>query len=247
MPTKIRLQRRGKKGKPFYQIVIADGRAPRDGRFIEKIGTYNPISKPADIDVNFDRALYWLENGAQPTDTVRALLSHSGVMYKNHLNRGVIKGALTQEMADAKFATWLEEKRSKSERKLKELELKKKEGVKAAFDAEKKVNEARAAAVAKKRADEVAKLVAATQAEVAEAEAAAVPVVEETRLPEEAPAAAVVEEAPAAEVVAEEAPAAEEPAEEAPAAEVAAEEAPAAEAPAEDTPAEEAPAAEPEA
>ncbi|HRY97812.1 MAG TPA: 30S ribosomal protein S16 [Bacteroidales bacterium] len=229
MPTKIRLQRRGKKGKPFYQIVIADGRAPRDGRFIERIGTYNPISKPADIDVNFDRALYWLENGAQPTDTVRALLSHSGVLYKNHLNRGVAKGALSQEMADAKFNTWLEEKQQKTDRRVKEQELKQKEGRKASMDAEKKVNEARAAALAKKRAVEIEKLVAAAQSAEAEAAAASEPVVEETRLPEEAPAVAAVEEVPAAEVIAEEAPAAEAAADGAPAEEAPAEEAPAAE------------------
>jgi len=187
MPTKIRLQRKGKKGRPFYHIVIADGRAPRDGKFIEKIGTYNPISKPADIDINFDRALYWLQTGAQPSDTVRALLSYSGVMYRNHLNRGVLKGALSQEAADVKFNAWMEEKRLKIERKIKDMELKQKEGKKSALEQEKKINEERAAAIAKRRAAEIEARVAQAKAEAAEA--APEEVVEETRLPEEPPQA----------------------------------------------------------
>ena len=104
MPTKIRLQRFGKKGQPFYHVVVADSRAPRDGKFIEKIGTYNPRTIPATIDLNLDRALYWLGTGAQPTETTRAILSYKGVLYKNHLLGGVKKGALTQEQADAKFS-----------------------------------------------------------------------------------------------------------------------------------------------
>ena len=103
MPTKIRLQRKGKKGQPFYHIVIADGRAPREGRFIEKIGVYNPLSKPAEIDINFDKALDWLQKGAQPTDTVKAILSYKGVLYKSHLLKGVKKGAMTLEEAEAKY------------------------------------------------------------------------------------------------------------------------------------------------
>src|SRR5210317_228475 len=122
MPTKIRLQRKGKKGQPFYHIVIADGRAPRDGKYIERLGTYNPLTKPADINFDFDRALYWLQAGAQPTDTVRAILSYKGVMYKNHLYKGVKKGALTQEQADAKFDAWLKDKEAKIESKLKDAE-----------------------------------------------------------------------------------------------------------------------------
>ena len=110
MPTKIRLQRKGKKGIPFYHVVIADGRAPRDGKFIERIGIYNPVSIPAEIDINFDRALYWLQAGAEPTDTVNALLSFKGILYKHHLLKGVKKGAMTEEMAEAKFQAWLQEK-----------------------------------------------------------------------------------------------------------------------------------------
>ena len=113
MATKIRLQRHGRKKRAFFHIVVADSRAPRDGRFIEKIGTYNPITNPATIDINLDKAVQWMENGAQPTDTARAILSYKGVMYKRHLQIGVKKGALTQEQADAKFAEWLESKESK--------------------------------------------------------------------------------------------------------------------------------------
>jgi small subunit ribosomal protein S16 len=155
MPTKIRLQRKGKKGQPFYHLVIADGRAPREGKFIERIGTYNPLTKPADIKMDFDRALYWLQAGAQPTDTVRAILSYSGVLYKNHLIKGIKKGALTQEQADVKFADWLKEKREKIENKAKQVETDKKGDSKKRFEAEKMVNEARAEELAKKRAAEL--------------------------------------------------------------------------------------------
>ena len=110
MATKIRLQRHGKKGKPFYHLVIADSRAKRDGRFIEKIGTYNPNTKPASIDINFDSALNWLQKGAIPTDTARAILSYKGVLLKKHLLEGVKKGALTEEQALEKFEIWLKEK-----------------------------------------------------------------------------------------------------------------------------------------
>jgi small subunit ribosomal protein S16 len=155
MPTKIRLQRKGKKGQPFYHLVIADGRAPRDGKFIERIGTYNPLTKPADINMDFDRALYWLQSGAQPTDTVRAILAYTGVLYKNHLNKGVKKGALSQEQADVKFNAWLNEKREKIDNKAKQLELDKKGDSKKRLEAEKKVNETRAEELAKKRAAEM--------------------------------------------------------------------------------------------
>ncbi|OFY97192.1 MAG: 30S ribosomal protein S16, partial [Bacteroidetes bacterium RIFCSPLOWO2_12_FULL_31_6] len=106
MPTKIRLQRFGKKGFAFFHVVVADSRAPRDGKFIEKLGTYNPNNNPATIDINFERSLHWVKTGAQPTDTCKALLSYKGVIYKNHLDKGVVKGALTQEQADKKFAAW---------------------------------------------------------------------------------------------------------------------------------------------
>jgi small subunit ribosomal protein S16 len=121
MPTKIRLQRHGKKAYAFFHIVVADSRSPRDGRFIEKIGTYNPNTNPATIDMDADRAFEWVKNGAQPTDTARAILSYKGVLMRYHLHRGVLKGALTQEQADAKFAKWNEDKASKIEGKIKRL------------------------------------------------------------------------------------------------------------------------------
>jgi small subunit ribosomal protein S16 len=165
MPTKIRLQRKGKKGQPFYHIVIADGRAPRDGKFIERIGTYNPLTKPADINMDFNRALYWLQAGAQPSDTVRAIFSYQGVLFKNHLDKGVRKGALSQEAADVKFNDWLKEKRAKIESKTKQVELDMKSDSKKRFEAEKKINEARAEEIAKKRATELKAEEANKQAE----------------------------------------------------------------------------------
>ncbi len=152
MPAKMRLQRHGKKGKPFYHIVIADGRAPRDGRFIEKIGTYNPITNPAEINIDLDKAITWLQNGAQPTDTVRAILSYKGVLYKLHLLKGVKKGAITQEQAEAKFQTWLNEKLARIEAKKKGLTDAERAERKKALEAEAKVKEAKAAEVAKKMA-----------------------------------------------------------------------------------------------
>ena len=113
MPVKIRLQRHGKKGKPFYWVVAADVRAKRDGKFLEKLGIYNPNTNPATVEVNLEQTLVWLQNGAQPTNTARTLLSYRGVMYKHHLQGGVRKGALTQEEADKKFDAWLEEKNAK--------------------------------------------------------------------------------------------------------------------------------------
>ncbi len=166
MPTKIRLQRRGKKARPFYHIVVADGRAPRDGKFIEKIGTYNPITNPADIQLNFDRALYWLQTGAQPTDTVRDLLSYKGVIYKNHLLTGVKKGALTEEQAEAKFQAWLSEKEAKIENAKKDAELSLKDTRKKALEVEKLVKENRAKEIASKRAAAVEKAVEAVKEEV---------------------------------------------------------------------------------
>ncbi len=169
MPTKLRLQRRGKKGQAFYHIIIADGRAPRDGKFIEKIGTYNPLTKPADIEIDFDRALYWLQSGAQPTETVRTILSYKGVLYKNHLAKGIKKGALTQEQADAKFDGWLKEKQEKIVNKIKETTQEGKNEEKKRFDAEKKVNEERAQEIAAKRASELkAEAAAKAKAEVTE-------------------------------------------------------------------------------
>ena len=117
MPVKIRLQRHGKKGKPFYWVVAADARAKRDGRYLEKLGTYNPNTNPATVDINEDNAVNWLEKGAQPTDTARTLMSYKGIMLRHHLNGGVRKGALTQEEADKKLAAWLEEKNAKIQAK----------------------------------------------------------------------------------------------------------------------------------
>lgn len=113
MATKIRLQRHGKKGKAFFHIVAADSRSKRDGKYIEKLGTYNPNTNPATIDINFDRALSWLQVGAQMTDTARAILSYKGVLYKNHLLNGIKKGALTEAQVEEKFSKWLEEKEAK--------------------------------------------------------------------------------------------------------------------------------------
>jgi len=172
MPTKIRLQRFGKKGRPFYHIVIADGRAPRDGRFIEKIGTYNPVSKPAEIDLDFDKAMYWLQSGAQPTDTVRSILSFKGILYKYHLYRGILKGALTQEQADLKFQEWNDAKQSKLANASKESENKERSELKKRLDAEAKINEARSQAIAKKRAEELEKEIEKAREKKAELEAA---------------------------------------------------------------------------
>ena len=152
MPAKIRLQRKGKKGQPLYHIVIADGRAPREGRFIEKIGIYNPLSKPAEIDLNFDKALDWLQKGAQPTDTVRAILSYKGILYKYHLLKGVKKGAMTPEEAEAKFQVWNSEKLAKIASSRNEHLLSLKEAKKKQLSAEEKINEAKASAIAKKYA-----------------------------------------------------------------------------------------------
>lgn len=175
MPTKIRLQRKGKKGQPFYHIIIADGRAPRDGRFIEKIGVYNPLTKPAGIEINTDKALTWLKNGAQPTDTVRAILSYKGILYKYHLLKGVQKGAFTEEQAEIKFQAWLAEKEAKIQGVKKEQELSLKEQKKKQTQQEIAVNEAKAAALAKKYAKAAeAQAEAATEAaEASEAEPSA--------------------------------------------------------------------------
>ena len=161
MPTKIRLQRRGKKGQAFYHIVIADGRAPRDGRFIEKIGTYNPLSKPADIDIDIDKALEWLQKGAQPSDTVRAILFYRGVLYKNHLLKGLKKGALTEEQVETKFQAWQSEKMAKISSARKEHELSLKDARKKKLAEEARLNEAKANSIA----DKLAKAAKAAAAE----------------------------------------------------------------------------------
>jgi small subunit ribosomal protein S16 len=148
MPVKIRLQRHGKKGKPFYWVVAADARAKRDGKFLAKLGTYNPNTNPATINLDVDGAVKWLENGAQPTDTARAILSYKGALYKHHLNGGVKKGALTEEQAEAKFNAWLEEKAAKIQAKTDGLSKAQAVERANALEAEKAVNEARIAAAA---------------------------------------------------------------------------------------------------
>ncbi|SEL62264.1 30S ribosomal protein S16 [Parapedobacter koreensis] len=138
MAVKIRLQRHGKKGKPFYHVVVADSRAPRDGKFIERIGSYNPNTNPATIDLNFDKALDWLSKGAQPTDTTRAILSYKGVLYKKHLLGGVKKGAFDEAAADAKFEDWLKGKEAKIQGKKDGLVQNQTEAKKTALAAEAK-------------------------------------------------------------------------------------------------------------
>ncbi len=145
MPVKIRLQRHGRKGKPFYWIVAADSRSKRDGRFLEKLGTYNPNTNPASIDLNVDGAVRWLQNGAQPTDTARAILSYKGALLKKHLAVGVRKGALTEEEADKKFTVWLEEKEAKIQGKSDRIAKEKADSKAKAFEAERAINEKRKA------------------------------------------------------------------------------------------------------
>ena len=173
MAVKIRLARHGKKGAPIYHIVAADSRAPRDGKFIEKLGVYNPNTNPATIDLKFDRALDWLLKGAQPTDTCRAILSYKGVMYKKHLLGGVAKGAFTEAEAEAKFNAWSSEKQSKIDAKSNKLASDATAAKKAQFAAETKVKEERAAAIAEKKAALAAEAAAAAAEEAAEAEAPA--------------------------------------------------------------------------
>ena len=157
MPTKIRLQRRGKKGRPFFHIVIADSRAPRDGRFVEKIGTYNPLTLPANIDLDFERAMYWYQSGAQPTETVKAILSYKGILFKAHLLKGVQKGALTLEQAEEKFQNWLTEKNVKISEKKNAGTRNRQQDYKKRLETEVKIREERAEALAKKKAKDALK------------------------------------------------------------------------------------------
>lgn len=170
MSVKIRLQRHGKKGKPFYWVVAADARSKRDGKFLEKIGTYNPNTNPATVELNLDSAVKWLHNGAQPTDTARAILSYKGALLKHHLDGGVRKGALTQEQADEKLAKWLDEKAGKVDAKKDTLSTSKADAKAKALAAEKKVNEDRIAAAKQAEAD-AAKAAEPAVEEVAEVEA----------------------------------------------------------------------------
>lgn len=224
MPTKMRLQRHGKKGRPFYHIVIADGRAPRDGKFIEKIGTYNPVARPAEIELDFAKAYDWFVKGADPTPTVKSILTHEGVLHYNHLMKGVAKGAFTKEIAEVRFNEWKASKESKLTSTERALEQEERAELKKRLEAEAKVNEARAAEIAKKRQQEA-------QAAAGETEEAATEEVPAEEVITEEPAAEVTVEEPKAEVPVEE-PAAETPVEE-PEAEASVEE-PAAEAPTEE-------------
>ena len=210
MPVKIRLQRHGKKGKPFYWIVAADARAKRDGKYLEKLGTYNPNTNPAQINLDIDGSVQWLQNGAQPTDTARAILSYKGVMMKNHLAGGVRKGALTQDQADAKFNAWLEGKGNTVEAKKATLADAKGKLKAEALAAEKAVNAARVAANAP-AVEEVAPVEEAAAEPLAPVEEAAAEPEATATEPEAAaePEATVEAEVPAAkeEATAEEAPA----------------------------------------
>jgi len=206
MATKIRLQRHGKKGKPFYYIIVADARAPRDGRFIERLGSYNPNTNPATIDINFDKTLDWVNSGAQPTDTCRAILSYKGILYKKHLQGGLKKGALTEEQVEAKFAEWLDQKDGKITGKKTDLVSAKDAARKAALAAEAKKKEEKAAAITAKYTPPVEEVEEEAVAETEEAPVAEVeetPAVEVAEAPvaeaEEAPAAETTPEAPAAE------------------------------------------------
>jgi small subunit ribosomal protein S16 len=187
MAVKIRLARRGRNKMPIYDIVVADARAPRDGRFIEKLGQYNPHATPAIVTLKNDRALYWLQVGAQPTDTTRKILSVNGVMFKKHLQIGVDKGAITQEQADAKFEAWAKEKEEIRTQKIAKLNSSKEATRSAAFDAER--------ALAKAEADLIAASAPVVEEEVVSEESA----VEETPAAEEVAPEATTEEAPTAE------------------------------------------------
>ena len=182
MATKIRLQRHGRKGYAYYPIVVADSRAPRDGRFIERIGSYNPNTNPATISLDFDRALYWVETGALPTDTVRSILSREGVMLMKHLMGGVKKGAFTEEEAQRRFEAWKSQRQANVDAAKASIASKKELDLKARLEAEAAVNKAKAEAVAKKKAELAAAKAeaeaAAAAEQVAEGEGAEAPVAE---------------------------------------------------------------------
>jgi len=222
MAVKLRLTRKGRKKRPFYHIVASDERAPRDGRFIEKLGTYDPTTNPASINVDVDRSVSWLQNGAIPTDTVRAILSYKGVMYKNHLLKGAAKGAFPLESVEDKFNEWLTQKEANIQKKIDGLADVVAKKSQEEFERESKLRQAKAAAVLAKTSElagEVAEETEAVVEEVAEAAEEVVAVAEEV-VEEVAEAVAevaeVVEEAaPEAEAKAEEAPAEETPAEDA--------------------------------
>jgi small subunit ribosomal protein S16 len=237
MAVKIRLTRRGRKKKAMYDVIVADARSPRDGKLIEKLGTYNPVTNPATIDLNEEKALDWLLKGAQPTDTARRILSYKGLMLKKHLQVGVNKGAITQEQADKKFDEWLTGKEEIINKNTDAITRKKADEAKSRLEAEKKVNEAKAEALRQKAAalvpaDEVAEEETPVAVVEEEASVAVAEEVEDTAVVAEiSPAIEEAEEAaPAVEEVTAEEPQAEEPKAEAPATE----ETPAAEEPEEE-------------
>jgi small subunit ribosomal protein S16 len=173
MPVKIRLQRHGRKGYAYYHIVISDSKAPRDGKFIERIGSYNPNTNPATIDLKFERALYWLQTGAQPTDTTRTILSNEGVLLKKHLLEGVKKGAFDEAEADVRFAAWKASKESSVSKTKEQLVAEKQADLKARLKAEVEVNKAKAAELAKKKADAIEAAAVEAPAEAPATEAVA--------------------------------------------------------------------------
>src|SRR6056300_289465 len=195
MPVRIRLQRHGKKGKPFYWVVAADSRSKRDGKFLEKLGIYNPNTNPATVEIDVDSAVTWLQNGAQPTDTARTLLSRKGALLKHHLVKGVAKGALTEEQVEERFAAWLAEKDAANTAEVSALN-KEKEAAKAkALEAEKEANEKRAAEIAAANAPEPE--VVEEAAEEVSQEIAEAPVAEETAAEEASAEESSEEEKPA--------------------------------------------------
>jgi small subunit ribosomal protein S16 len=197
MATRIRLQRHGKKGKPFYHLVAADSRSKRDGKFIEKLGTYNPNLNPAVIDIDFDRTLHWVQVGAEMSDTARAILSYKGILHKNHLLKGIEKGALTAEQVEEKFAAWLADKENKVLSKVERLSKESASDKTARLAAEKVANAAKAAAIEAKNSPDVEAVEEAVADETAEESAPVAEATEETA--EADTTTAEVEETPAEE------------------------------------------------
>jgi small subunit ribosomal protein S16 len=197
MAVKIRLARKGRKKLAFYHIVVADSRSPRDGRYIEKIGSYNPITNPATIELDFDKALSWLQNGALPTDTCRAILSYKGVLMKKHLLEGVKKGAFDEAEASKRFDEWIKQNEAKIEAKKSNLEKSQDDQLEKRLSDEKRINEARAAKLAKRNADLAAKAAAGDKAEV---------IAEETSSPADETTQPSASEETASETVAEDKP-----------------------------------------
>ena len=183
MAVKIRLARKGRKKLAFYHIVVADSRSPRDGRYIEKIGSYNPLTNPATIELDFDKALTWLQNGALPTDTCRAILSYKGVLMKKHLLEGVKKGAFEEAEATKRFEEWIKQNEAKIEAKKSSLEKSQDDELEKRLSVEKRVNEARTAKLAKRNADLAAKAAAGDKALVEAINEEAAPADETTQSP----------------------------------------------------------------